>query len=149
MRYLNVPESELLFTSPLQVFDPSNLSERKEVPAPETAHEWVSWFQSHPNLETSNSVPVSVGGASGMRIDVTCVPWSRDAPQKFLPCSPPFPTRKGGSFYTLNRETKDEYILVDIRGETVVIDVHAAGPKGFDEFLPKAQEVLDTVEWQE
>jgi uncharacterized protein YjbI with pentapeptide repeats len=151
MRYLNSEESELLFSSPLHIFDPSNLSERKEVPAPETVHEWVSWFQSHPTLETSNPVPESVGGVSGMRIDVTCVPWSRDAPQKSLPCSPPFPTSVGGrnTSFMINRETQDQYIIVDVRGETVVIDVHAAGPKDFDVFLPKAQEVLATVEWQE
>jgi hypothetical protein len=152
LRYVAKPEPELLFSSPLQVFDPNNLSERKEVPAPETVHEWVSWFQSHPNLKTSNPVPESVGGASGMRIDVTCVPWSRDAQQETLHCSPPFPTSsKGGrnTSFMIDREMKDRYIIVDVRGETVVIDVHAPFPKSFDEFLPKAQKVLGTVKWQE
>jgi len=152
VRYVPELEAELLFTSPLHVFDPRNLSESKEVPAPETVHEWVSWFQSHPNLETSNPVPESVGGVSGMRIDVTCVPWPRGTSwETFLPCSPPFPTSVGGrnTSFTTDRETKDRYIIVDIRGETVVIDVHAPGPNSFDEFLPKAQEVLATVEWQE
>jgi uncharacterized protein YjbI with pentapeptide repeats len=152
IRYVPELEPELLFSSPLQVFDPRNLSERKEVPAPETVHEWVSWFQSHPKLKTSNPVPVRVGGASGMRIDVTCVPWSRDAYREpLLRCSPPFPTREGGrnTSGTLEREVKDQYSIVDVRGETVLIDVHAPGPNSFDEFLPKAQEVLATVEWQE
>jgi hypothetical protein len=36
---------------------------------------------------------------------------------------------------------------VDVEGKTVVIDVAAQAGK-FDEFLPKAQKVLDTVEWE-
>ena len=65
---------DILFTNPQYydyVFDSSNLSEAKEVPAPENAKVWLSWFQRHPNLETSKPGPVSVGGASGMQIDVT------------------------------------------------------------------------------
>jgi uncharacterized protein YjbI with pentapeptide repeats len=152
VRMLYVPESwgQLIFASPVHVFDPSNLSESKEVPAPETVHEWVSWFQSHPNLETSNPVPESVGGVSGMRIDVTCVPGPRE--HGYLPCSPPFPIgfgleSIGTESYTQGTEAKDRYIIVDVRGETVLIDVAPAERK-FDEFLPKAQKVLDTVEWK-
>jgi acetolactate synthase small subunit len=42
---------------------------------------------------------------------------------------------------------KDQFIIVDVESETVVIDVSAASDK-FDEFLPKAQKVLDSVEWK-
>jgi uncharacterized protein YjbI with pentapeptide repeats len=35
---------QLSFTNLPTVFDPSNLRELKEVPAPESADEWVSWF---------------------------------------------------------------------------------------------------------
>jgi hypothetical protein len=38
-------------------------------------------------------------------------------------------------------------IIVDVGGETVVTDVVAPADK-FDAFLPKAQEVLDSVEWK-
>jgi hypothetical protein len=37
---------------------------------------------------------------------------------------------------------------VDVRGETVLIDVVPPERK-CDEFLPKAHKVLDTVKWQE
>jgi hypothetical protein len=36
---------------------------------------------------------------------------------------------------------------VDVRGQTVVINVYAPEDK-FDAFFPKAQKVLDTVEWK-
>jgi hypothetical protein len=45
---------------------------------------------------------------------------------------------------------KDRYIIVDVRGETVLINVATeTQERKFDEFLPKAQKVLDTVKWQE
>jgi hypothetical protein len=37
--------------------------------------------------------------------------------------------------------------MVDVRGETVVINAIAPAGK-VDEFLPKAQKVLDSVEWK-
>ncbi len=63
----------LNFISPVNhVFDPSNPSELKEVPAPDNAAEWASWFQKHPNLDPiSKPDPMKVGGKSGMGIDVT------------------------------------------------------------------------------
>jgi uncharacterized protein YjbI with pentapeptide repeats len=122
----------LIFTNPLQVFDPSNLSEPKKVPGPENAEEWVSWFQRHPNLDISKPVPASVGDESGERIDVTCGE---------VPCARLYP----GIVSSLH--WKDRFVIVDVEGETVVIDVSAPAGK-FDEFLPKAQKVLKSVEWK-
>jgi hypothetical protein len=137
---------QLIFTSPLHVFDPSNLSELEKAPAPENADKWVSWFQRHPKLDTSKPVPVSVGGASGMRIDVTVAStpenYSRDYCEPQSSCVPLSP-----SVWSRYEEAKNRYIIVDEKGKTVVINVSAPADK-FDEFLPKAQEVLDTVEWE-
>jgi hypothetical protein len=49
---------------------------------------------------------------------------------------------------TLGLEVKDRYIILDVRGETVLIDV-APPERKFDEFLPRAQKVLYAVKWQE
>jgi uncharacterized protein YjbI with pentapeptide repeats/membrane protein implicated in regulation of membrane protease activity len=140
---------ELIFTNPRHVFDPSAPSEPKELPAPENATEWVSWFQKHPNLDTSKPVPVRVGGASGMRIDVTVTSTPENYPKNFCggqPCVP---------LYALSGENgiigyegyKDRFVIVDVGNETVLIDA-AAPTDNFDEFLPKAQKVLDSVEWK-
>jgi len=44
--HIEGPEGgQLIFTSPLHIFDPSKLSELKEGPAPENADEWTFWFQ--------------------------------------------------------------------------------------------------------
>jgi hypothetical protein len=42
---------------------------------------------------------------------------------------------------------KDRFIIVDVGGEMVLIDVTARADK-FEDFLPKAQKMLDTVEWK-
>src|SRR5215207_3754330 len=110
------------FTNPQYydyVFDPSNLSEAKGVPAPENAKEWLSWFQRHPNLDTSKPVPVSVGGASGMRIDVTASSTPENFARKVCspePCVPLYQTTWGPIFASPPGTGKDRYIIVDVGG---------------------------------
>jgi hypothetical protein len=140
---------QLIFTHPTHVFDPSNLSELKKVPAPEDVEEWVSWFHRHPNLDTSKPAPASVGDASGMRIDVRVTSTPGNYPKEVCgdkPCVPLYPLSSGGGIWG-SEGSKDRFVIVDIGGETVLIDVFDAADR-FDEFLPKAQEVLDSVEWK-
>ena len=143
----NSEGSEVTFTSPLHGFDPSNPSELKEVPAPQEVDKWVSWFQSHPNLDTSKPVPVSVGGTSGIQIDVTTTSALENYPQEqcIQPCVLLYPASE--SAIVSYEGSKDRFVIVDVGGKTVLIDVSAPTDK-FDEFLPKAQKVLDTVEWE-
>jgi hypothetical protein len=42
---------------------------------------------------------------------------------------------------------KDRFIIVDVGGETAVINIYAE-EGDFDEFLPKAMNVLNTIEWK-
>jgi len=139
-------QHQILFTYPLFVFESGNPSE--ELPAPENAEEWVSWFQDHPNLDTSKPAPVSVGDASGNRIEVTLSStpenYSEDSCGK-LTCVPLYPISDGGVASVDG--WKDRFVIVDVGEEAVLIDV-AAPADEFDTFLPKAQEVLDSVEWK-
>jgi uncharacterized protein YjbI with pentapeptide repeats len=132
---------------PLHVFDLSNPSEPKEVPAPENADEWVSWFQKHPNLDTSKPVPMSVGGKSAVRLDAT---FTSKTDSGTVGPGGPYASlfRSSGGWIVSRGATKDRFIIVDVsEGETVIIQVSA--PTGtFDEFLPHAQKVLDSVEWK-
>jgi hypothetical protein len=62
-----------------------------------------------------------------------------------MPCVPAWPASVGGGFAFLSG-FKDRLIALDVEGETVIIAAEASEGE-FEEFLPKAQEVLDTVEW--
>jgi hypothetical protein len=42
---------------------------------------------------------------------------------------------------------KDRYVIVDVGGETVIINFFARAGK-FDAFSSEVQEVLDSVEWK-
>ena len=144
-------DGQLFFTNPSHVFDPNNPSERKKVPAPQNADEWVSWFQRHPNLNTSKPVPVSVGGASGMQIDVTASSTLEDFPRKICdpkPCVPLYPTSGGPIFASPSGEgLKDRYVIVDVGGETVIINLFAPTDEA-DTSFQKVQKFFDTVEWK-
>jgi uncharacterized protein YjbI with pentapeptide repeats len=149
------PEGGYLdFTNPLHVFDPSDPSAPKELPAPENAQEWLSWFQRHPNLDISKPVPASVGDASGKRIDVTATSTLENYPKNLClgqPCVPLYPltaeSREGTAWIAVSEGYKDRFVIVDVQGETVLIYASAPTDKS-DEFLPKAQKVLDSVEWK-
>jgi uncharacterized protein YjbI with pentapeptide repeats len=146
---LEDPEgSQLIFTNPSAVFDPkSNPSKPTENPEPKNADRLVSWFQGHPNLQVSKPVPTRVGDISGVQIDVT-----KTDPQGnyskyycFAPCVPLYPSGDFGTVsYAMNTE---RFVILDVENETVVINISAPKWK-FDEFAPKAREVLDSVEWR-
>ena len=86
-----------------------------------------------------------------MRIDVT----DRSVPKNYPkalgdycglgpPCVPLFPYG-GNRLITSSVGNKDQFVIVDVEGEPVVIFVVAPADK-FDALLPKAQKVLDNVE---
>jgi hypothetical protein len=139
------PEGEQLhFTKPLRVYDQSAPGERKLRRAPENTDEWVRWLQRHPNLESSKPVPVRMDGETGVQIDVTAT--SMQANCEGDPCVPLFPTVGGGEIVS-GVQDKDRFVIVDVGGKTVVIDAFAPADTT-EEFLPKAEKVLNTVEWK-
>jgi uncharacterized protein YjbI with pentapeptide repeats len=131
-----VCENQLNFITPLYVFKASNPSAREKTTPPENADEWMTWLQKHPNLDTSNSGSVNIGGAPGRRIEVTSTS-TQDVPL--------YPT--SDTTYYAFRGWKDRFLIVDVAEETVIIAVSAPADQ-FDEWLPKARKTLDTVEWQ-
>jgi uncharacterized protein YjbI with pentapeptide repeats len=137
--------SELIITNPLSIVDARNLSDARNsseletAPAPENADKWASWFQEHPNLETSEPKPVRVGGAPGIQIDVTDV-------------SPPENSDGVPIIYTnfnglgVYPERNERFLILDVGEETVVINVSVPADKSQESFS-KAQNLLDTIEW--
>jgi len=142
-------EGQLIFTSPLEVFALDNLSQPRTIPGPRDVDEWVSWFQHRPYLETSKPIPVNVGGASGVRIDVIATSVSDNYPRSIcgeqLPCVPLYSAR--GNLIYASEGWKDRFLIVDVEGESVIINASAPEDE-FNEFLPKALKVVDTVRWE-
>src|SRR5918997_7169652 len=109
----------------------------------------VTWLQQHPNLDASEPSPVTVGGVSGTRLDVVVSSTPKDYPHHCgMPCVPLFRISDGNSFWLGKGERARAIVLKNVGGETVTI-VIGGPPEEFDTFLPKAQEVLDTVKWKD
>jgi hypothetical protein len=143
--YLTYGDSKLSFISPHTAYNsevPTNTAT-----APEDSKDLVGWFQKHPYLDTEEPIAAKRGSLSGKQFDTTV-----DAPLGvgFLecvdPCAPLFQASDGSRF-VLFEQHEIRTIVSAVKEQPVVITIES--PTGeFDEFLPKAMRVLNTVEWQ-
>jgi hypothetical protein len=143
--------SYLGFLTVEEVFDPSEPSEADRVPAPKDI---VAWFQQHPYLETEEPELTSIGGVKGVYFDV--VPALTDLPEDYDDSACAETDEAALSLISLRLATVCLYegekvriiVLEDVEGETVTI-IFGGAAVNFEEFLPKVQKVLDTVEWED
>jgi hypothetical protein len=114
------------------------------VPSPD---ELVGWFRPHPYLKISEPEPATVGGVEGVQFDVVAnLPKDYSGISLENCCVDIFALSTGGSSqqYYLN---KTRYILLkNVKGTPVVI-YSSSERWEFDEGLPKAEQMLDSVRW--
>ena len=131
----------------LMVLDPSGAD---RVPAPE---DMVAWYQQHPYLDTEEPEPVTIGGVKGVYFDavMTTLPEGHD-----LACQDPASeevplsllSAPDGQVLCFSPEEKVRIILLeDVKGEPVSI-MFFSDAVDFEEYLPEAQKLLKTVEWE-
>ena len=124
-----------------EVFKPGT---QKVVKAPE---DLVEWFQDHPYLNTSEPEPVTVGGIKGEQFDLVV-----EAPEDYYgqcgsaDCMDVWMLSTGEALWFVEGIKTHLVILEDVEGNTVVIDINTS-PGEFDEFMPEAQKVVDSVKW--
>jgi hypothetical protein len=128
----------LIFRNVRQVYKPAKGMDAP--PAVEAPKDMVGWFQHHPYLKTTKPEPVSVGGVKGEQFDWVVAKDSPYGTVNTFKYSDGFDVsaRKGFKYRAI--------VLEDVKGETVTIGVGSLASE-FDEFLPEAQKVLDTVQW--
>lgn len=137
--------STLAFLNPREVFDPSKPGELATLSVPE---DMVAWFQAHPGFRAEQPEPVEVGGIQGVQFDTLVTEAPEDYPQVCGgPCVNLFPLSDGGGWAFYEAEKDRVIVLEDVEGETVTI-LFGGPAVDFEEFLPKAQKVIDTVEWE-
>ena len=141
---LGVEGPVISFVNEKEVFDPSKLGDLIGVPAPE---DMAAWLQRHPYLETEEPEPVSVGGVKGTQIDAVV---ADDVPTLECPgnCLGLFSISPEIDWGVYEKERVRFVVLEDVGGERVVVAVEAKAGD-FEGFLPKAQKVLDSVEWED
>jgi serine/threonine-protein kinase len=130
--------SAFSFLSPDQIIDPKDPQEATILAAPENVEGWVEWFRNHPDLKTEEPVPVTVAGISGVRVDMT----AEHSTGLFQLSDDP------SAVVNMTKGAQRRVIVLNVRGETVLISILASSADEFEEYLPKARGVLDTVEWE-
>jgi hypothetical protein len=140
---LGVEGPMISFVNEQKVFDPSKLRDLIAVSAPE---DMAAWLQRHPYLETEEPEPVSVGGVKGTQIDAVV---ADDVPTSECPgnCLGLFWISPDDDWGVYEKERVRFVVLEDVGGERVTILVETRATD-FEGFLPKAQKVLDSVEWE-
>src|SRR5829696_9213876 len=108
------------------------------VPAPD---ELVGWFQHHPALKTSEPEPATVGGFKGVQFDVVTANLLKDDC-----CVDIFALSTGGPWEVIDFETHHFIVLKNVKGVPVLIQYKDEKDQ-FDEFVPVAEKVLQSVEW--
>jgi ABC-type amino acid transport substrate-binding protein len=132
----------LSFVNEQKVFDPNKPRDLIDVSAPE---DMVAWLQRHPYLQTEEPEPAAIGGLKGVQFDavVANVPASECGNN----CLGLFMIGLEIPWVVYEKEKVHFIVLEDVRGERVTIAAEARADD-FEQFLPKAQKVLDTVEWK-
>src|SRR5919112_3625917 len=117
----------LIFRNPPEAYDPQK-------------HKWVKvnsyedilgWFQHHPYLKTSKPEPVTVGGVKGVQLETDVAKDSPEDAVKSLRYSDGFEA-------SIDRGEPSRFIILEMKGEAVSISGAS---------FPRAQRVVDTVEW--
>ncbi len=134
-----------------EVYEPTRTGMPNVEEAPKDPKGWVAWGRHHPYLRTSEPEQVEVGGVEGERIDVVV----GDLPEDYR-------GRCGTNCVDIGRvegvpplkndifapeDAKERVTFLDVEGETVTISITSPAIE-FDDFVPEAQKVIDSVEWR-
>jgi hypothetical protein len=148
------PALTVLSTQGSEVFAPTPTSqafitlgpEDRTSPAPD---DMVTWLRNHPLLDTSEPGPVTVGGQEGVLLDASVSPTLKDYSPRCgsVPCAFLLTTSDEGGFALWADQIIRLIVLEDVEDETVILGVSGSA-KGFAEFVPKAERVLSTIEFE-
>jgi hypothetical protein len=100
----------------------------------------VGWFQHHPYLVTEKPEPATVGGVKGVQFDYIV---KDDTPSDEIDLFRYADGSTGGAGKGFKYRA---IVLEGVKGKTVTIGIGSPITE-FDDFLPKAQKVLDSVKW--
>jgi hypothetical protein len=138
------------FSNAQEVYKPTKTGSAILVDAPK---DMVGWLQQHPYLQTSQPEPETVGGVKGVEFDVGV----GDLPKGYNPtcssiigapnCVDLVRLSTGGSLFAAEGYPVRVIVLEDLEGETVTIGFFSPASE-FEEFVPEAQKVIDTVKWR-
>ena len=134
------PPPTLIFRAPQELFKYAKNGTTPEVEVVKAHKDMVGWFQHHPYLQTEKPESATVGGVKGVRFDYTV---SEDAPYDQINLFRYADGSDGGAGKGFKYRA---IVLEDVEGKTVTIGLGSPTIE-FDDLLPEAEKVLESVEW--
>jgi len=118
-------------------------------PAPD---DLAGWLRENPYLETSEPLPVTVGGVDGVQLDATVKPLPPDQAQGTCAqasrrCIVLFNLENPDEYLTQLEGTTNRYIVLKVRGASVVASISSSVGAPLADFLPLAEDVLATLDF--
>jgi len=135
------PGAVLTFVDVRTIFDAKEPTEDNIHPAPK---DLLAWFQHHPRLDISSPVPTIVGGVPAERFDASVTSLAEERLDECPDCLPVFSLRYEEPISIVKGFDQRIVLVEDLGAKTVAIILYAP-PDRFDEYLSKAQGVLNTV----
>jgi len=139
------PGAVLTFVDVRTIFDAKAPTEDNIHLAPK---DLLAWFRHHPRVDISNPVPTIVGGVPAQRFDASVTSLAEERLDECPDCLPLFGLRYEEPISIVKGFDQRIVLVQDLGSESVAIILYAP-PDRFDEYLSKAQEVLDTVSWRD
>jgi hypothetical protein len=133
----------LTLLRPSKVIDPKSL---EPVAAPS---DLLTWIRTHPNLAVANPRSASIGGIEGTQVDITAV--TPAAKQRCgiggddPPCVAIAPISDGAPFIFVEG-TVARITVIDVDGQAIMAVIEDQADT-YEQFLPQAERVLQTVEF--
>jgi hypothetical protein len=128
--------------------------EKAEPGVGRTAAAMTEWLNGLPGLVTTTPAPVSIGGLSGMMIDLAVAPsWTATCEYAYsvgLPLVSTIvdATPGGGLDWNIQGEGRTRLVFLDLPdGRTVVIDIEAQTKADYDGMLPEAMQVVNSFQF--
>jgi hypothetical protein len=108
----------------------------------------ASWLQEHPYLKTSKPEPVTVGGVKGEQLDVLVENLPQDYSGMCGSECVDIASLSSVQASVLYREPNKRRVIIleDVKGDRVYLDF-SSPIDAFDEYMPEAQKVVDSVKW--
>jgi hypothetical protein len=115
-----------------------------------------AWLTTLPGLVATAPSPVTIGGLSGVTVDLSVSPgWTGTCPYAYsqgLPLVSTFvdaePSGGGGFDWNVQGDGRTRAILLDIGdGRVLLLDIEAQSKATYDAFLPGAMQVVNTFQF--
>jgi hypothetical protein len=139
------PGAVLTFVGVRTIFDAKEPTEDNIRPAPK---DLLAWFRHHPRLDISEPAPTTVGGLPAERFDASVTSLPEEGLDECPDCLPVLGLRYGEPISIVKGFDQRVVLVEDSGAESVAIILYAP-PDRFDEYLSKAQGVLNTVSWSD